>query len=170
MAHEENTPEKRKQAEANHDTEHAGRIEVTSQGKVGVDRERCAIEENEQNRATKPGHLRVKIANRFFAMFGRQPISFVGEIDAFGRLIGEDAGSDEGDESGESDDQEHESEEGLLGLIAVGSAIGGEMRGHNVRKLRVNMCPLQQAQSKHNQEDELGKARIVHEAGPLTRE
>jgi len=153
MAHERDAPGEREETETDHHVEHAVGIEMAGGGEVGVDGERRAVEKDEENGATKPGHLRLEEADGFFAMFRREPVGFVGEIDAFGRLVGENAGSDEGDERREAKDHEHESEESLLGLIAVGGAVGGEMRGHDIGKLRIEMSPLEQAKSEQNDEE-----------------
>ena len=132
MTHEQDAPEDGKQSEPSHDIEHGSGIESAGQGEVGIDGESSAIEEHEKNSATEPSHLGAEEANGFFAVFRGEPVGFVGKIDAFGRLIGEDARSDEGDESRSAENHEHESEESRFGLETIGSAIGGEMRSHDI--------------------------------------
>ena len=135
---------------------------MAGRGKVGVDGERCAVEKNEKDSAAEPGHLSAKEDDGFFAMFGREPVGFVGKIEAFGRLAGENEGSDESDEDRQAKNDEDKKEKSLFGLITVGGPVGGEMRGHDLRKLRVDAGPLEQAESQHHNENEFGKTRVVH--------
>ena len=121
---EEDAPEDGKQSEAKHDVEHGGGIEGAGEREVGIDGESRAIEQNEKNSAAEPGHLSAEEANGFLAVFGGEPVGFVGKIDAFGRLVGENARSDERDKSGSAENHERESEESRFGLETIGSAIG----------------------------------------------
>ena len=95
MTHEYNAPEEAKKDEASHDAEHVVGIKAVGWRQVGVDRERGSVKKNEENGAAEPTHLHAEITNRLFAMLGREPIRFIGKIDAVGRLVGQDAGSDE---------------------------------------------------------------------------
>jgi len=106
MPNEEDAPQYAESRESNHDVNHAGGIEVAGRGKVGVDGERCAVEKNEKDSAAEPGHLSAKEDDGFFAMFGREPVGFVGKIEAFGRLAGENAGSDKSDEDRQAKNDE----------------------------------------------------------------
>jgi hypothetical protein len=162
VANEENAPGRAEEEESGHDAKHGRGIETVRRGEIGVDGERSAIEKNKKDAAAEPTHLCAEKANGLVAMFGGEPIGFVGQVQALRWLGGENARDEEGDEGGSAKDHGHEHEEGLLRLKAVGSAVGGKVPSHHVGQLRIDMEPLQKAKSQHQEKDELGKARVVH--------
>ena len=166
MPNEEDAPQDAESRESNHDVNHAGGIEMARRSEVRVDGQGSAVEKNKENGTSEPGHLSAKEDDGFFAMCGREPVGFVGKIEAFGRLAGENAGSDKSDEDRQAKNDEHKKEKSLFGLITVGGPVGGEMRGHDLRKLRVDAGPLEQAESQHHNEKEFGKTRVVHGGCP----
>ena len=162
MAHELDHPDQREDAEDHHDVEHGDGVEAVVCIEIGVNGERGAVEEDEENGTAKPSHLRAEKAEGYLAMFGSEPVGFVGEIDAIRRFRREEDGRDESNDGGDADNEEHENEKELLGLKAVGSAVGGEMGGHDRGKLRIGAGPLQKAEREQKKVDEFGKSRIVH--------
>jgi len=164
MPDEKDAPEDGKKSEPSHDVEHGGGVESAGERKIGVDGQRSTVEQNEKDGAAEPSHLGAEETNGFFAALGGEPIGFVGKINAFGRLVGENARSDECDESGGAENHEREGEESRFGLEAIGSAVGGEMRSHDIGKQRIDMRPLEKAEGQQEDEDELGKTRVAHGA------
>ena len=165
MADEGNDPDEGEKNKADHDVKHGDGVEVAVGIEIGVDGERGAVEENEENGAAEPSHLGAEKAEGFLALFGSEPVGFVGKIEALGRFRREDDRRDKSHEGGNADDDEHQDEENFLRLEAISSAIGRKVRGHHRRKLRVDTGPLQKTERQHEEVDQFRKARIVHRSG-----
>lgn len=135
------------------DAGRVGRIEI---------RLSSVVESNENddvNRTRKPAEIGFEEIGGLNATLGREPVSFIGQIDELDGQASDDERDAESDDGHREGDKRQRHEEAGLGLPAVGRALRIEVRGDNVGQFRIKKRKVDRGEKDHEEESELWEAR-----------
>ena len=113
-------------------------------------------ENDEVDSAGEPTEIGFEKNPGLCAALWREPIALVGKIDELDGKTDDDERHDETDEDHDQSDDGDGSHEAGLRLPTVGGALGVEVRGDDIGKLRVEQGKVNGGEEDENQEDEFG--------------
>src|SRR5208282_791139 len=162
MTNKTSHPEHRHEYKSSHHFDHRDVVEAAVRRKVRANCQKGAEENNEQDGAAEPSHLRANEAKCCLAASRCQPVSLVRKIDLAVGARGYESRRKESDHAGQSHHRQHHQKKIVLGLPPVGNAVEAEMRCHSLRQPGIVTDPLKKPGDEHDEVNSFGETRIVH--------